>query len=127
MSTKIGIIAEGAIDHALLPALLERIATDRANFAWPLTADDIAEVFPIRKRGHGGVLETMRSLVKALDTMHFDHACFVILLDRRTRAVPTEVRKLIRGNDRFVLAIEQFVVDTLSNAGTGTSIPSPGD
>jgi hypothetical protein len=105
MSTKIGIIAEGAIDHALLPAILERIAKDRADFTWPVTADDIAESFPIRKRGHGGVLETIRALVKALDTEHFNHACFVILLDRRTHAVQAEIRKLIRGRDRFVIGI----------------------
>jgi hypothetical protein len=105
VSTKIGIIAEGPIDHALLPPLLERIATDRAQFRWPLTAEDVAQVFPIRKRGHGGVLETVRSLVKALDASQFDHACFIILLDRRTRAVQEEVLKLIRGKDRFVLGI----------------------
>jgi hypothetical protein len=103
MSTKVGIIAEGAIDHALLPALLARIATDKALFTWPVTAGDIAEIFPIRKRGHGGVLETVRALVKALDTEHFDHACFVILLDRRTRAIQDQVHKLIREKDRFVL------------------------
>src|ERR1051325_1200404 len=105
MSTKIGIIAEGPIDHALLPALLERIATDRAGFTWPLTSDDLAEVFPIRKRGHGGVLGTVEAMVKALNTKYFDHACFVILLDRRTSAVQQEVRKLIAGKERFVLGI----------------------
>jgi hypothetical protein len=105
VSTKIGIIAEGPIDHALLQPLLERIATDRAEFRWPLTAEDVAAVFFIRKRGHGGVLETVRSLVKALDTTHFDHACFIILLDRRTRAVQDDVLRLIRGKDRFVLGI----------------------
>jgi hypothetical protein len=105
VSTKVGIIAEGPIDHALLPPLLGRIAMDKAQFRWPLTAEDVAEVFFIRKRGHGSVLETVRSLVKALDTSHFDHACFIILLDRRTRAVQEEVLKLIRGKDRFVLGI----------------------
>jgi hypothetical protein len=74
MSTKLGIIAEGPIDHVLLPALLSRIATDKALFTWPVNAEDIAEVFPIRKRGHGGVLETVRAMVKALDSQHFDHA-----------------------------------------------------
>jgi hypothetical protein len=105
VSTKIGIIAEGSIDHALLPALLSRIAEDKALFTWPVTADDIAEVFPIRKRGHGGVLETVRALVKALDTKYFSHACFVILLDHRTRRVQEEIQKLIRGKARFVLGI----------------------
>src|SRR3954452_22563589 len=87
MSTKVGIIAEGPIDNALLPALLSRIAEEQAHFTWPLTADDVGTVFPLRKRGHGGVLDTVRKLVKALEQEPFDHACFVILLDRRTRSV----------------------------------------
>lgn len=68
MSTKIGIIAEGPIDHALLPPLLERIARDRAGYDWPVAPDDVAEIFNIRKRGHGGVLETVRRLVDALES-----------------------------------------------------------
>jgi len=103
VSTKIGIIAEGPIGHALLPPLLSRIAADKAQFTWPVNAEDVAEIFPIRKRGHGGVLETVRAMVKALDTQYFDHACFVILLDRRTHAVQDAVEKLIRGKERFIL------------------------
>lgn len=68
MSTKIGIIAEGLVDHALLPVLLERIAQDQANYNWPLDPDDVAELFAIRKRGHGSVLETVRKLVSAYQT-----------------------------------------------------------
>ena len=105
MSTKIGIFCEGAIDYALLPALLERIARDGAGFRWPVDASDVADLFPIRKRGHGGVLETVRALVKALNTQHFGHACFVILLDRRTAAVQREIARLIQGKPRFVLGI----------------------
>lgn len=105
MSTKIGVIAEGPVDHILLPALLERIAQDRAQFRWPLDADDVAEVLLIRKRGHGGVLETVRKLVTALNTQYFDHSLFVILLDRRTEAVQRRIRRLIRGKDRFVLGV----------------------
>lgn len=105
VSTKIGIIAEGPIDHVLLRALLSRIAEELACFTWPLDPGDIAEVFRIRKRGHGGVLRTVRALVKALNTEYFSHACFVILLDRRTRRVQAEVRRLIRGKDRFVLGV----------------------
>ena len=63
MSTKVGIIAEGPIDHALLPVLLERIVRDRANYDWPVAPDNVAEFFQIRKRGHGGVLEAVRNLV----------------------------------------------------------------
>ncbi|MBY0527366.1 MAG: hypothetical protein K2R98_28480 [Gemmataceae bacterium] len=111
MSTKIGIIAEGPIDHALLPPLLSRIAAEKAGITWPLRADDVAELFFLRKRGHGGVLEAVRHLVGAIDTTHFDHACFVILLDRRTQAVQAEVKQLITGRERFVLGIASEEVE----------------
>lgn len=105
MSTKIGIIAEGPIDHCLLPPLLGRIARERADYGWPVTSDDVAEVFSIRKRGHGGVLETVRRLVKALDAIDDQRAFYVILLDRRTKAVQEEIKKLLENRDRFVLGI----------------------
>jgi hypothetical protein len=105
VSTKIGVITEGAIDHVLLRPLLSRIAEERSQFKWPLQTDGVPEHFPLRKRGHGGVLKAVQQLVKALDTEHFDHACFVILLDRRTQAVQDKVRELIRGRPRFVLGI----------------------
>jgi len=105
MSTRIGIIAEGPIDHALLPALLERIARDRADYDWPLAPDDVAQVFQIRKRGHGGVLETVRRLISALSSQVYDYSFYVILLDRRTRQVQMEIRRLVSRHDRFVLGI----------------------
>jgi hypothetical protein len=105
VSTKIGIVTEGSIDHVLLSALLTRISQEKANFTWPLDTEDAAELFPVRKRGHGGVVETVRRIVRALDSQTFDHACFVILLDHRTRAAQTKVRKLIAGRERFVLGI----------------------
>jgi hypothetical protein len=132
MSTKVGIIAEGPIDHALLPVLLERIAWDRANYGWPVAPDDVAEVFQIRKRGHGGVLETVRNLVSALSTQVYGHAFYVILLDRRTQAVQREVRKLLSKHDRFILgiAIEEIEAwwladrtNTLAWAGLKQSLP----
>ncbi len=105
MSTKIGIIAEGPIDHALLPPLLERIAQERAGCSWPVKPDDIAQVFNIRKRGHGGVLETVRRLVAVLSSEVYDHAFFVIMLDRRTSAVQEEIRALIGAHGRFVMGV----------------------
>jgi hypothetical protein len=105
MSTPIGIIAEGPIDHVLLPVLLERIACDRADYAWPVDTDDVAKVFQIRKRGHGGVLETVRRLVTALSNNIYPYAFYVILLDRRTRVAQEEIRKLISQHERFVLGI----------------------
>jgi hypothetical protein len=132
MSTKIGVIAEGPIDHALLPPLLERIARVRAGYHWPVRPDDLAEIFPIRKRGHGGVLDTVRRLVAALSTEVFDHAFFVIVLDRRTRPAQEEIRNLISGHGRFVLgiAIEEIEAwwlgdrgNTLAWAGLTKSLP----
>lgn len=105
MSAKVGIIAEGAVDYLLLPALVERIARDRATFTWPTSADDLGQIIPLRKRGHGGVLDTVRKLVSYLeDNPPTDHAFFVILLDRRTRPVHEEVRRLISGKSLFILA-----------------------
>lgn len=105
MSTKIGVIAEGPIDHALLDALLRRIAQDKAQFRWPIDPHDVAETFPLRKRGHGGVLETVRKLVRVLESGEYDHAGFVIVLDERTRDVQNKLRRLIRGKRCFVLGI----------------------
>jgi len=110
MSTKIGIIAEGPIDHALLSPLLERIAKDRASYTWPIVPADVAELFLIRKRGHGGVLEAVRKLVSVLDTHFFEHAFFIILLDRKTRAVQEKIFALLANRNRFALglAIEEI-------------------
>jgi hypothetical protein len=106
MSSKIGIIAEGVIDYILLPPLLEQIARKHAFFNWPIIPDDLGDIIPIRKRGHGGVLEAVRRLVKYLKTQTpSDYALFVILLDRRTHSVHREVKKLIRYSQLFVLGI----------------------
>lgn len=106
MSTKVGIITEGVVDDLLLAALLERIARDRAHFNWPVMPDDLGEIIPLRKRGHGGVVEAARRIVIYLEQHPpTDHAFFVVLLDRRTRLEQAEVRKLIRGKPLFVLGI----------------------
>lgn len=111
VSTKIGIITEGPIDDILLSALLERIARERANFTWPTMPDDLGQIIPLRKRGHGGVLDAVRRLVSYLEQVPpTDHAFFVVLLDRRTRPVQEKIRKLISGKDLFVpgIAIEEI-------------------
>jgi hypothetical protein len=105
MSTKVGIIAEGPIDHVLLPALLAAIATHKAAYKWPVDAGDVAELMPIRKTGHGGVLEKVRRLVTILKHNPLDYRFFVILLDEKTDAVQREIRELIRGDSRFVLGV----------------------
>lgn len=106
-ATRIGVIAEGPVDHALLPALLERIARDRAGFSWPTQAEDAADRFPIRKRGHGGVLDAVRRLVEILSRSaeYEEYSFFAVLLDRRTRAVQADVRKLIRSTGRFIMGV----------------------
>jgi hypothetical protein len=102
---KIALITEGPIDRILLAALLSRIAAEREGIKWPVDAGDIADEFRIRKKGHGGVLETVRSLVKALASSESDHSFFVIVLDRRTKAVQNKIRRLVRGQDRFVVGV----------------------
>jgi hypothetical protein len=133
MSTKVGIIAEGPIDRLLLGALLKRIAQDRAGQDWPVAPDDVAEVLQIRKRGHGGVLETVRKLVKALSNHVYDHSFFIILLDRKTKAVQAKIRKLIPKDGRFILGISIEEVEawwladrenTLAWAGLQNSLPA---
>lgn len=105
MSTKIGIIAEGPIDQCLLPPLLERIAKERADYDWPVVADDVVQMFLIRKRGVGGVVETVRRLVAVLQEATLDHAFFIILLDRRTKPAQAEIKAMLANRDRFVLGI----------------------
>jgi hypothetical protein len=79
------------------------------------------------------VLETVRRLVAALSTDVYDHAFFVILLDRRTRPVQDEIRALIGAHGRFVLgiAIEEIEAwwladrrNTLEWAGLAESLPA---
>ena len=48
---------------------------------------------------------TVRKLVSVLDTQQFDHAFFVILLDRRTRGVRDKISRLLRNRDRFALGV----------------------
>ena len=79
------------------------------------------------------MLEAVRKLVSVLDTEYFDHAFFVILLDRRTRAVRARVRRLLRNRHRFAMgvAIEEIEAwwlgdreNTLSWSGLAGCLPS---
>jgi len=133
MSTKVAIICEGPIDHVLLAPLLARIAQEKARFRWPVVTDDTAEILPIRKRGFGGVLVKVRALVQLLSREPLGYDVFVILLDRRTRAVQAEVRRLIGRKQRFVLgiAIEEIEAwwlgdrtNTLAWTGYTSGLPS---
>jgi len=106
VATRIGLIAEGPIDRALLDPLLSRIADEKVGFTWPVDADDMSTLFPIRKRGHGGVLKAVQALVRVLDEQFLDFAFFVIVLDRRTRPVQEAIRRHIAGKEhRFVVGV----------------------
>jgi len=106
VSAKVGIIVEGSIDEILVPPLLERIARDRAGFTWPTIPDDLADIIPIRKRGHGGVLDAVRRLVRCLSDIPLtEYAFFIILLDSPPAAVHRRLRRLTQGKPRFVLGI----------------------
>ncbi len=57
-------------------------------------------------RGHGGVQKALERFVRVLrGSSEFPYSFVVILLDQRTAKVQTRVKKLIRGDDRFVLGI----------------------
>jgi hypothetical protein len=109
MSTKIGILVEGVIDLALLPPLLTRIAQEHAGYKWPVSATDLSLQLQIPSRGHGSVLVAVRTLFREFQKVEvahrYDYAGFVILLDRKTRPVQEEIRKLIGTDSRFVLGI----------------------
>ena len=67
MTTRIGVIAEGPIDHALIRPILRAIARERAAYTWPVNAEDAAEWIQMRPRGHGGVWRAVKRLVGVLD------------------------------------------------------------
>lgn len=108
---RIGLILEGTTDRPLLHSLLTRIAQERASITWPLSAEDMAEVVPIRKRGQGGVVATLRQVIQALDAADPPlHDFYVVLLDHRTKQEHAAVRKFISGRPKFVFgtAIEEI-------------------
>ena len=59
------------------------------------------------------MLETVRKLVTVLDTEFFEHAFFVILLDRRTRSAQEEIRGLLTNRNRFALGVAIEEIDIL--------------
>lgn len=104
MSTRVGVICEGPIDVALLSALLERIAKDRAEYTWPVASDDL-EVLRVRKTGHGGVVAKLRRLVETLESgVRPDCAFFVVVLDsKKTRGAQDSVRHLVSGRSHEIV------------------------
>lgn len=112
MSVRVGIIAEGPIDLALLPPILRRIAEERADVTWPVQVTGAFDWLQMRPRGHGGVWMAIRRIVRVLQKdPNLPYAFIVILLDRRTQKIQQKVRKLISGKDRFVLAVAQEEIE----------------
>ena len=50
-------------------------------------------------------MDAVRRLLNVLDTEFFDHAFFVIILDRRTRTVQQQINRLLRNRSRFALGV----------------------
>lgn len=112
MSTRVGIIAEGPIDLALLPPLVRRIAEERAGVTWPVQVTDAFEWLQMRPRGHGGVWVAIRRIVRVLQRQpDLPYAFVLILLDHRTQKIRQKVRKLISGKDQFVLAVARKEIE----------------
>lgn len=122
MSTRVGLIGEGAIDRPILGALLQKIATERAGYGWPVDADDLDTRLRIRKTGHGGVVAKLKRLLQIIDAGQ-DMGCrfYVVVLDnRKLDAVHAEVRKLLGGKAGFVfgVAIQELEAWWLADTGS---------
>ncbi len=122
MSTRVGLIGEGPIDRPILGALLQRIATERAGYNWPVDADDLDTTLRIRKTGHGGVVTKLERLLKIIDAGQ-DVGCrfYVVVLDNRKLApIHAQVKSLISRYDRvlFHVAIEELEAWWLADAGS---------
>jgi hypothetical protein len=112
MSTRVGIIAEGPIDLALLPPILRQVARERAGVTWPVQVTDAFEWLQMRPRGQGGVWMAIRRIVRVLQKdPNLPYSFIVILLDRRTQKIQQKVRKLISGKDRFILAVAREEIE----------------
>ncbi len=112
MSTRIGVIAEGPIDHNIISPLLKKISEERALFTWPVLPDDAAAWLNLRRRGHGGVYLAVKRIIKVLEKeTSSPYAFVVILLDHRTKPIQERVKKLISGKKGFVLAIAKKEIE----------------
>lgn len=112
MSTRVGIVAEGPIDLALLPSIVRQIAHERAQLKWPVDVTDVFEWLQMRPRGHGGVLQAVRRMIRVLEkTPELPYVFVIILLDWRTRRIQEKIRRLISGKDRFLLAVAKEEIE----------------
>ena len=63
-------------------------------------------VFPMRRRGHGGVLKAVERLVSCLVANPMsEYAFFVVVVDSGPEGVLRRLRRLVRANPRLVLGI----------------------
>jgi hypothetical protein len=112
---KIGLLCEGEIDAALVPALVQRIARTEAGIRWPVRPDDVVENLGIRKGGYGQVQKAVQKLCILLDEGHYaDYAFFLVVLDHNTRRTQTAIKKCIaarRSGNKFVIGIAIYEVE----------------
>jgi hypothetical protein len=110
---KIGLLCEGEIDFALVPALVQRIARSEAGIRWPVRPDDVVEQVGIRKGGYGQVKKAVERLCSLLDQgVYADYAFFLVVLDHKTRQTQTAVKKCIRGTGgKFVMGIAIYEIE----------------
>jgi len=100
---KIGLFCEGSVDFPLVSALLERIAADRADVHWPLNIVDSVTEMRFRRGGDGQVVKAVRHLKRRLDEGNCsEYSLFVIVLDRASKVPIARIRRMIRGDARFV-------------------------
>jgi hypothetical protein len=104
---RVGLICEGPIDVALVRALVKRIGESQAKIRWPVQPRNIFEEVRFRQGGFGQIAKAVKHLIPLLDTEHYrKFTLMVVVLDqKRTASAIREVKKLIRGNERFVLGI----------------------
>jgi hypothetical protein len=104
---RIGLLCEGDIDLALIPALIQRIAYDQVGIRWPVRPDDVVERVGVRRGGFGQVQKAVERLCGLLGQSPFDqYDFFLIVLDQKTRKSQSAIKKCIKGiSRRFVIGI----------------------
>jgi hypothetical protein len=101
----IAVLCEGSIDLELLSALIGRIARTRAGIMWPVRVLDAVEV-RYRKGGHGQIVRALKHLRDCMNEEPWsDCGVFVVVIDERSGPARARIRRLIRGNGKFVFGI----------------------
>lgn len=102
----IGLLSEGPTDVELIPALLKRIASLRTSIHWPLNVRNSLSEVRVRTGGFGQVVKGVRRIIERIHEEPFcEYSFFVVVLDDGAAEARARIRKLIRGNNKFVLGI----------------------